>query len=104
MCTAIDLCERMVLAYCIRSDMYTSLVTQTIRDALITEKVSDGLALHSGQGSQHTFSAFWGLSKEYYFPPFMSSPGCSYDNAAMKKFFGMLKSEYLYRAHYATCS
>jgi len=32
----------------------------------------------------------------------MSSPGCPYDNAAMENFFGTLKSECLYRAHYAT--
>lgn len=34
----------------------------------------------------------------------MSSPGCPYDNAAMENFFGTLKSECLYRAHYATRS
>ena len=27
----------------------------------------------------------------------MSSPGCPYDNAAMENFFGMLKTECLYR-------
>ena len=32
----------------------------------------------------------------------MSSPGCPYDNAAMENFFGTLKSECLYRAHYST--
>lgn len=32
----------------------------------------------------------------------MSSPGCPYDNAAMESFFGTLKSECLYRAHYST--
>lgn len=57
MCAVIDLCGRMVLAYRVGSDMSASLVTQTIRDALITEKVTDGLALHSDQGSQYTSSA-----------------------------------------------
>ena len=32
----------------------------------------------------------------------MSSPGCPYDNAAMENFFGTLKSECLFRAHYST--
>ena len=32
----------------------------------------------------------------------MSSPGCPYDNAAMENFFGTLKAECLYRAHYST--
>jgi transposase InsO family protein len=32
----------------------------------------------------------------------MSSPGCPYDNAAMENFFGTLKNECLYRAHFST--
>lgn len=104
MCAVIDLCGRMVLAYRIGSDMSASLVTQTIRDALITEKITDGLALHSDQGSQYTSSAYFDLSKEYHFQPSMSSPGCPYDNAVMENFFGTLKSECLYRAHYTTRS
>jgi len=32
----------------------------------------------------------------------MSSPGCPYDNAAMENFFGTLKAECLYLAHYDT--
>ena len=104
MCAVIDLCGRMVLAYRIGSDMSASLATQTIRDALITEKVTDGLALHSDQGAQYTSSATFDLSKEYHFQPSMSSPGCPYDNATMENFFGILKSECLYRAHDTTRS
>lgn len=37
LCTVLDLCGRMVLVYRIGSNMAASLVTQTIRDALITE-------------------------------------------------------------------
>ncbi len=32
----------------------------------------------------------------------MSSPTCSYDNAAMGNFFGALKTEYLYRACFSS--
>ena len=32
----------------------------------------------------------------------MSTPGCPYDNAAMENFFGTLKTECLYRAHFST--
>ena len=34
----------------------------------------------------------------------MSSPGCPYDNAAMENFFGTLKTECLYRAHFSSRS
>ena len=87
---------------CIGSNMAASLATQTIWDALITEKVTGGLALHSDQGSQYTSTAYFDLSKEYHFRPSMSSPGCPYDNAAMENFFGTLKSGCLYRARYST--
>lgn len=102
MCAVLDLCGRAVLAWRIGDNMTASLVTDTVRDALIREKAADGLALHSDQGSQYTSKAYFDLSQEYHFSPSMSSPGCPYDNAAMENFFGTLKSECLYRAHYST--
>ena len=102
MCAVLDLCGRTVLAWRIGDDMSSSLVTDTIRDALIQERVAGGLALHSDQGSQYTSRAYFDLSQEYHFSPSMSSPGCPYDNAAMENFFGTLKCECLYRAHYST--
>ena len=97
MCAVVDLCGKMVLSYRIGNDMTSSLVTDTIRDAIQKEMVADGLALHSDQGSQYTSQAYFDLSKEYHFQPSMSSPGCPYDNAAMENFFGTLKTECLYR-------
>ena len=102
MCAVIDLCGKMVMAYRIGDDMTSSLVTDTIRDAIEKEKVTDGLALHSDQGSQYTSTAYFDLCQSYHFRPSMSSPGCPYDNAAMENFFGTLKSECLYLAHYDT--
>lgn len=97
LCAVIDLCGKMVLAYRIGDEMTASLVVDTIRDALQKEKVTDGLVLHSDQGSQYTSQAYLNLSKEYNFSPSMSSPGCPYDNSAMENFFGTLKTESLYR-------
>ena len=50
----VELCGKMVLTYRIGNDMTASLVTDTIRDALQKQKVTDGLALHSGHGFQYT--------------------------------------------------
>lgn len=102
MCAVIDLCGRYVIGYRIGNDMSSSLVTDTIRDAIQQEKVTVGLALHSDQGSQYTSQAYCDLSKEYHFSPSMSKPGCPYDNAAMENFFGTLKTECLYRASFRT--
>ena len=102
LCTVMDLCGKMVLAYRIGDDITASLVTDTVREALQKEKVTDGLALHSDQGSQYTSQAYFDLSQEYHFSPSMSSPGCPYDNAAMENFFGTLKTECLYRARFSS--
>ena len=97
MCAVIDLCGKMVLNYRTGTDMAASLVTDTIRDALKQEKATDGLALHSDQGSQYTSQAYYNLSQEYHFQPSMSNRGCPYDNSSMENFFGTLKTECLNR-------
>ena len=101
MCAVMDLCRKMVLAYRIGTDMTTSLVTDTIRDAKQKEMVTDGLALHSDQGSQYTSQAYFDLVKSYHIQPSMSSPGCPYDNSAMENFFGNLKTECLHRLKFS---
>lgn len=102
MCAVLDLCGKVVLAWKIGTNMSSSLVTDTIREALQQEKVTGGLALHSDQGSQYTSQAYFDLTQAYHVLPSMSSPGCPYDNAAMENFFGTLKAECLYRAHFTT--
>lgn len=98
----LDLCGKVVLAWKIGTNMSSSLVTDTIREALEREKVTNGLTLHSDQGAQYTSQAYFDLTKAYHVSPSMSSPGCPYDNAAMENFFGTLKTECLYRAHFTT--
>ena len=102
MCAVLDLCGKVVLAWKIGTDMSSSLVTDTIREALKQEKVTDGLTLHSDQGSQYTSKAYFDLTQEYHVSPSMSTPGCPFDNAAMENFFGTLKTECLYRARFST--
>lgn len=101
MCAVIDMCGKMVLAYRIGTNMTASLVTDTIRDAKQKEMVTDGLTLHSDQGSQYTSEAYFDLMQEYHIQPSMYSPGCPYDNAAMENFFGTLKTECLYRMKFS---
>jgi len=83
--------------YRIGSDITATLVTDTIRDAMQKEMVTDELALHSDQGSQYSSQAYFDLTQAYHIQPSMSNPGCPYDNAAMENFFGTLKSECLNR-------
>ena len=101
LCAVMDLCGRKVLSWRVGNDMTTTLVTDTVRDAVTKEKVTDGLALHSDQGSQYTSKEYFDLTQLYHITPSMSSPGCPYDTAAMENFFGTLKCECLNRMQFA---
>jgi transposase InsO family protein len=70
-------------------------VTQTLKRAQQKEKVTDGLILHSDQGTQYTSQAYHVLVGEYNITPSMSRRGNCWDNAPMENFFGHLKEEYL---------
>ncbi len=81
--------------------MTSTLVTDTLRDAIAKEKVTDGLAHHSDQGAQYTSKEYFDLTQLYHIKPSMSSPGCPYDNSAIENFFGTLKCECLNRMQFA---
>ena len=72
-----------------------TLVTQTLKRAKQKEKVTDGLILHSDQGTQYTSQAYHVLTTEYNITPSMSRRGNCWDNAPMENFLGHLKEEYL---------
>ena len=67
--------------------MSSSLVTNTIREALQQEKVTD--------------KVYFDLTQVYHASPSMFSHGCPCDNAAVENFFGALKTECLYRARFS---
>ena len=73
-----------------------ALVTRTVRQAKQKEPTTDGLILHSDQGTQYTSQTYHELlTKEYDITPSMSRRGNCWDNAPMENFFGHLKEEYL---------
>ena len=55
------------------------------------------LHLHSDQGFQYTSQAYFDLTKGYGILPSMSRRGNCYDNALTENFFGILKTECIYR-------
>jgi transposase InsO family protein len=64
--------------------------------------VADGLILHSDQGFQYTSPGYFNLTKEYVILPSMSRAGTPLDNACAENFFGILKTECIYRRKPAT--
>jgi len=91
-----DLYDGFIVAHGCDPNNSIGLVTRTVRQAKQKEKVTDGLILHSDQGTQYTSQAYHDvLTKEYNIIPSMSRRGNCWDNAPMENFFGHLKEEYL---------
>ena len=90
-----DLYDGFIVAYVFDRSNSIALVTQTLRLAKLKEKVTDGLILHSDQGTQYTSQAYHVLLGEYIITPSMSRRGNCWDNAPMENFFSHLKEEYL---------
>lgn len=92
-----DLYDNSIVAYKTASSQTVNLVLDTIRLAVKKEKVARELRLHSDQGFQYTSQAYFNLTKEYGIVPSMSRRGNCYDNAMAENFFGILKTECIYR-------
>lgn len=92
-----DLYDYSIVSYKTGTDQSINLVTNTIKEALKKEEVTDGLVLHSDQGFQYTSQAYYRLTKEYGITQSMSRRGNCLDNACAENFFGILKSECIHR-------
>lgn len=92
-----DLYDNSIVAHKTGTTQTVNLVLSTIRDAKNKEKITAELQLHSDQGFQYTSPGYFNLTKEYGITPSMSRRGNCYDNACAENFFGILKSECIYR-------
>ena len=63
-------------------------------------KRSNGLILHSDQGSPYTSKVFTDFCEEHNLTQSMSKAGCPYDNAPMERYFNTLKNEEIYLHEY----
>jgi putative transposase len=88
-----DLYDGFIVAYKVGQNLSSSLVTDTLKDALKKEMVTDGLILHSDQGHQYSSHAYFVLTKGYGIIQSMSRKGNCLDNASVESFFGQLKEE-----------
>ena len=94
-----DLYDRSIIAYKTDTSQTVNLVLDTIHLAMKSIKTESRreLQLHSDQGFQYTSQAYFNLTKEYGITPSMSRRGNCYDNALAENFFGILKTECIYR-------
>ena len=94
-----DLYDNSIVAYKTGEKQTVNLVLDTIHLAMksIKQRAAAELQLHSDQGFQYTSQAYFNLTKEYGITPSMSRRGNCYDNAMAENFFGILKTECIYR-------
>ena len=92
-----DLYDGFIVSHQTSSNNSVELVTATLRQALHTQPIANGLALHSDQGNQYRSHAYFLLTQEQLISASMSQPGNCLDNAAMETFFGHLKEEAIYQ-------
>lgn len=92
-----DLYDNSIIAYKSGTRQTVNLVLDTIHLAMKKVKAAEELQLHSDQGFQYTSQQYFNLTKEYGITPSMSRRGNCYDNAMAENFFGILKTECIYR-------
>jgi len=94
-----DLYDNSIVAYKTGTQQTVNLVLDTIQLAMkkINKEAAAELQLHSDQGFRYTSKAYYELTKEYGITPSMSRRGNCYDNAMAENFFGILKTECIYR-------
>lgn len=92
-----DLYDNSIVAHKTGTEQTVNLVLNTIKAAVQKEVVTAELQLHSDQGFQYTSQGYFDLTKDYGITPSMSRRGNCYDNAMAENFFGILKSECIYR-------
>jgi transposase InsO family protein len=90
-----DLFDGFIVGHLLHDRNSIALVTQTLQQAKQNEKVTDGLILHSDQGTQYTSHAYHILTTQYHMTPSMSRRANCWDNAPAENFFSHLKEEYL---------
>lgn len=90
-----DLYDNFIVAYDMGTTQDNARVFRTIKKA--KNMAANGLILHSDQGFQYTSHGYLNLTKQYGILPSMSRPGTPLDNAPAENFFGILKTECVYR-------
>jgi putative transposase len=98
----IDLFNREVVGWSIRSRMTTQIVLDALTMAWFRRRPAPGLIHHSDRGSQYASDAFQARLTEYGMLCSMSRKGNCWDNAPTESFFNSLKNERVHGTRYRT--
>ena len=91
--TIMDLYNNEIVAYKLYNHQQTSLVIDTIEEALSKWNHPEGVMIHSDQGRVYTSYAFQNYVKEHHMISSMTRRGNCLDNAVIESFHSNLKTE-----------
>lgn len=98
----LDLYSRRIVGWAAHSRITAELVVAAFRMAAVRRRPRRGLILHSDQGKQYRSKDMAKALRSVGAVASMGSVADCYDNAAMERFFGSLKSEWLGERRYET--
>lgn len=98
----LDLFNREVVGWSIKSRMTADIVVDALKMALFRRRPAAGLIHHSDRGSQYASGAFQAQLHEYGMQCSMSRKGNCWDNACSESFFNSLKNERVPGTRYST--
>lgn len=95
LCVVIDLCDRMVVGWSMRTDMTVDIAIEAFRMAVLRRRPNPELLFHSDRGVQYCAKAFREASASAVpaLKRSMSRKGNCWDNACAESFFKTLKRE-----------
>jgi len=97
-----DLFSRAIVGWAFDTQMTDSLVGSAFEMALARRDVSDGLMVHSDQGTQYRSNWYQAKLLSNGCQISMSRRGNCWDNAAMESFFSRLKVELIFEEKFTT--
>ena len=90
-----DLFSRKIIGWHLDDHMQESLITATMKKALIKRKIQKGLIVHSDRGGQYAGNVFRKMIADHHMRQSMSRADNPYDNAFMESCFSRFKAELL---------
>ena len=100
LCVVLDLFSRKVIGWKVSTRMTTSLVVDTLTQAIQHRQPTQPVLMHSDRGSQYTSLVYRQFLDTHQLVPSYSKPGYPYDNAVMEAFFKYIKKEELDRRQF----
>jgi putative transposase len=97
-----DLFSRKIVGWAMADHLRADLPLVALRMAIAAQRPGAGLIHHSDRGVQYASAEYRKLLQSAGFKASMSRKADCYDNAPMETFFHTLKTELVYRTHYAT--